>query len=74
MTFLAQHEAILAIAGYWVFSAIVGGMPAPDTTSGRGYLWAYNALHILAGNLTSAVSARYPALPGDTPKTEPPKP
>lgn len=68
MTFLAQHEAILAIAGYWIFSAIVGGMPAPDSTSGKGYLWAYNALHILAGNLTSAVSARYPNLPPEPPK------
>ena len=59
MNLLLAHPAITTIAAYWVFSAVIGGMPAPDTNSGRGYLWAYNSLHLLAGNVKEAFAARY---------------
>lgn len=36
---------------YYVFSAFVSGMPAPDEKSGNGYKWLYASLHTLAGNL-----------------------
>lgn len=58
-----QHPAVAAIAAYWIFSAFVGGMYVPTTTSSPGYTWLYNSLHILAGNLSAAVAARYPQLP-----------
>ncbi len=58
----AAHPAIASLIAYWGFSAIVGGMPEPDENSSRGYQWAYNSLHILAGNLTKAISARYPQI------------
>lgn len=74
MNVLLHHPTIFAIGGYWLFSALVGGMPEPKPTSSSGYLWAYNSLHILAGNLTAAVAAKYPqsvtvaapAVPGTT--------
>ncbi|SEB40502.1 hypothetical protein [Terriglobus roseus] len=56
------HPAALAILCYWLFSAIVGGMPDPDAKSGPGYRWVHNSLHILAGNLTTAVQAKYPEM------------
>lgn len=62
-TIIVQHPAVFAIAIYWLFSAIVGGMPAPTATSSAGYVWLHNSLHILAGNLSAAVAAKYPQLP-----------
>lgn len=62
MNLIAQHPALFGIAAYWCFSALVGGMPPPTASTGA-YVWAYNSLHILAGNLTAAVAAKYPTLP-----------
>ncbi len=71
---LHTHPAIMAIVAYWIYSAIVGGMPAPTASSSAGYTWAYNSFHILAGNLNAAVAARYPqVLPVQAP-TVPVKP
>lgn len=59
---LAAHPAILAITAYWAFSALVGGMPVPTDKSSSGYTWAYNSLHILAGNVAAAMASKYPQL------------
>jgi hypothetical protein len=59
MNQLLMHPAVFAIAAYWIFSALVGGMPDPTPTSSVGYVWAHKSLHILAGNLTSVVPAKY---------------
>jgi hypothetical protein len=48
-----SHAAIAAIAGFWLFSALVSGMPAPKESSGIGYVWLYNSLHMLASNLNN---------------------
>jgi len=63
MNIIMQHPAIAAIAAYWAFSAFVGGMLPPKETSSDAYAWLYNSLHILAGNLSAAVAAKYPQLP-----------
>ena len=63
MDLITQHPAICAIASYWIFSALVGGMPPPDEISSAGYTWLHDSLHILAGNLSAAVAAKYPQLP-----------
>lgn len=60
---ILAHPAIAAIAAYWAFSAFVGGMPTTTDKSSAGYVWFYNSLHILAGNLTAAVQSKYPQLP-----------
>jgi hypothetical protein len=60
--FIMLHPAVFTIGAYWVFSAVVGGMPEPTPTSSPAYVWAHNSLHILAGNLSNAVAVRYPAL------------
>jgi hypothetical protein len=59
---IEHHPASFAIAGYFCFSAVVGGMPEPDASASLWYRWAFGSLHILAGNLTTAMSARYPTL------------
>jgi hypothetical protein len=59
---ITAHPAIFAIGSYWIFSAFVGGMPEPVTAFGT-YAWLYNSLHILAGNITSAMQSKFPNLP-----------
>ena len=57
-----DKTAVMWMVGYFVYSAIVGGMPDPEPTDSLGYHWAYRSLHILAGNITTALSTRYPAM------------
>jgi hypothetical protein len=59
---ILAHPAMFTIGAYWLFSAVVGGMPQPTASSGAGYTWLHNSLHILAGNLSSAMAARYPTI------------
>jgi hypothetical protein len=42
---------------YYVFSALVSGMPAPDDKSGKGYKWAYASFHMLAANAKTVFEA-----------------
>ena len=60
---MTTEHAVMLLGGYFLFSAIVGGMPEPTPTSGMGYLWAYRSLHLLAGNITTAISTKFPNLP-----------
>ena len=53
-------HVMLYVGGYWVFSAVVGGMVEPTQHDSRAYKWVYNSLHILAGNMAKAVAAKYP--------------
>ncbi|MGH9535477.1 MAG: hypothetical protein ACRD2E_11535 [Terriglobales bacterium] len=48
----------IALIGYFVFSAIVSGMPEPDEKSGTGYLWAYRTLHVLSGDFSQWIASR----------------
>jgi len=52
--------ATKALLCYFVFSAIVSGMPEPDANSGVGYRWAYHSLHVLAGDLSQVIGSRQP--------------
>lgn len=49
--FFHAHAFWFGVVGLWAFSAIVGGMPAPDNSSGKAYRWLYGSLHLLAANL-----------------------
>lgn len=62
MTFIDQHQAIFALGAYFLFSAIVGGMPDPTATSSTGYQWIFKTLHLLAGNITAAFQSKVSAL------------
>ncbi len=47
-----DHNALALMAAWYVFSAVVSGMPQPAEASGVAYRWAYHSLHILAGDLS----------------------
>ena len=63
MEIITQHPTISGIAGYFIFSALVGGMPPTTDKSSAGYVWLFNSLHLLAGNISVLVASRYPQLP-----------
>lgn len=54
MQFIMQHQIICTSIAYWVFSAVVSGMPCPMPNGSLGYQWAYNTLHTLVGNISTA--------------------
>lgn len=61
--FLVHYQSfLLGAGGLWIFSAFVGGMPAPDQTSGKGYRWIYGSLHLLSANLDKVGGAINPPL------------
>lgn len=55
---LQAHEVLFTLAAYYIFSSIVGGMPSPDEKSGKAYVWLFNSLHILAGNIARIPQVR----------------
>lgn len=55
LVLIQAHPAAFALGAYYIFSAIVSGMPSPQPNSGMGYVWAFNSLHTLAGNLGRVV-------------------
>ena len=70
MNEILQHPAIAAIVAYWLFSALVGGMPPPTDKSSSGYVWLHGSLHILAGNVTAAMQSKFPNLPAGSTVTQ----
>lgn len=61
MNWILAHP-LQIIVFYWVFSAIVSGMPDPSPSSSVTYVWTNRSLHILAGNVAVAMQSRYPSL------------
>ena len=60
MNYLMQHptQAMVAAVGvYFVFSNLVGALPAPDATTGKGYQFFYSFMHGLAGNIRYALQS-----------------
>lgn len=39
---------------YYIFSAIVGAMPTPDSNGNKFYMFLFRFMHILAGNISRA--------------------
>ena len=52
------HFWVLAI-GYYAAMAVVSGMPEPNEASTRGYVWAYNSLHVFAANVGKLASTKF---------------
>jgi hypothetical protein len=60
MNVITDHPATVAISAYFVFSAIVSGMPMYTEKSSIAYTWFFHTSHILAGNLQTVIAARFP--------------
>jgi hypothetical protein len=62
MNIITDHPATVAISAYFVFSAIVSGMPMYTDKSSIAYTWFFHTSHILAGNLQTVIAARFPSV------------
>lgn len=58
----AHHEFLYGVGAIWAFSALVGGMPEPDSSSGKAYRWLYGSLHLFAANLDKVGQSIKPPL------------
>lgn len=58
--FIQQHLFWTGVIGYWLFSAIVGAAPEPDSSSGKGYVFLYRFIHLIGGNLKNAFGSKVP--------------
>jgi hypothetical protein len=54
---MAHNPWFWLFIGWFLFSSVVGTMPAPDEKDGKGYRWAYAALHSIAANFKTAYGA-----------------
>ncbi len=59
---IADPHFWMLIGAYWLFSAFVGGMPAPEAGDSKTYRWAFQSLNILASNVSRAFSDKIPGL------------
>lgn len=53
-----ESHALVVVLVYYVFNAIVSGMPEPLPNGNLGYLWAYRSLHTLAGNFDKIAKSK----------------
>lgn len=75
--FFEHHQVMCTLVGYALFSSMISGMPSPDDKSGKGYVWLFNTLHLLAANLgripqvrnlTTTLTSTFMSSGGDQPK------
>ena len=56
---LLQHPIPLwAILAYAVYMAVVQALPRPEASDGKGYVFLYQFLHLLAMNLALVVDPK----------------
>ncbi|MGH8863084.1 MAG: hypothetical protein ACREVZ_00305 [Burkholderiales bacterium] len=59
---IQAYPTISALVGYYVLSAAIGSLPAPQPTAGLFYQWFFKFSNTLAGNLTRAFSSKLPVV------------
>lgn len=72
MDILTQEIPLWAILSYLIYMAAVQALPRPDETSGKGYVFLYGFLHLLAINLKLAFDPKKTLPPVETTTTEQP--
>ena len=63
ISFVQAHGTISALVAYYVISAAIGALPAPQTDSSRVYLFFYKFFNTLGGNLTRAFATKVEGSP-----------
>ncbi len=69
---ISAHPVVTALLGYFIFSAIVTGMPPVDASSSKAYRWAYGSLNVLAANIGGMMHAKFPEMTTPLPENLPP--
>ena len=58
--YVASHQTLFALGGYYVFSNAVGSLPMPDPTSSKFYRWFFQFSNGVAANISRAVASKLP--------------
>jgi len=80
--FLQAHPTSSILVSYYVLSAAIGSLPAPQADSHMFYVWFFKFSNTLGGNLTRAFGSKIEASPNFLPAAQkavdlgqlPPKP
>ena len=51
ISFVSSHQTWSALIAFWLGSNVVGALPSPDQSSGKGYKFVFSLMHGLAGSL-----------------------
>jgi hypothetical protein len=70
IAFLQAHPTTSTLVAYYIASAFIGALPAPQATSGMFYNWFYKFLNTLGGNLSRAFATRVEGSPNWAPAVQ----
>lgn len=68
--FLVAHQTISILVAYYVLSAAIGSLPAPQANSGMFYVWFFKFSNTLGGNLTRAFASKIESSPNFIPAAQ----
>jgi hypothetical protein len=60
IAFIMAHQTAAALVVYYVVSAFIGSLPAPQVNSSQFYQFVFKFLNTLGGNLSRAFSSQLP--------------
>lgn len=60
--FIKVHPFAL-LAAWWIYSAAIGALPAPNANSSAFYQWAFKFTNTIAANIARAYSTKVEASP-----------
>ena len=59
--YVQAHPAAFSVGAFYVWSAFIGSLPAPQPNSGQLYKFLFSFLNTLGANISRAYSSRLPA-------------
>lgn len=68
--FLVLHQTISILVAYYIASAAIGSLPAPQADSHMFYNWFFKFSNTLGGNLTRAFGSRIESSPNFIPAAQ----
>jgi hypothetical protein len=60
IAFLQAHQTISTLVAYYIASAFIGSLPAPEVGSSQFYRFIFAFLNTLGANLSRAYSSKLP--------------
>ena len=60
IAYIQAHPTAFALIAFYVGSAFIGSLPAPEVNSSKFYQFLFKFLNTLGANLTRAYSSRLP--------------
>jgi hypothetical protein len=58
--YIAAHPTTVSLVCFYIWSAFIGSLPAPQIDSGQFYRFLFTFLNTLGANLSRAYSSRLP--------------